>query len=331
MANEGSSAPQLSYAASFIKVGSRDWKIGEVIYSIGTTAVEKSKMRESFGDQWATALFEGVIVGKSATKKVRVRSTNLKVPEEIEYEFQHSIFKDPSAPPRKKAQKNVDQSQIAPLSAGGSPAVSNDDGAMEPYPSDPENFRIRRSSLWRRWNYFSQFCGNQWREDEALNSLDPRGPMAESLYLPSTYPRKIDLDLVDCVDLFFHKLLSNTRMPRFQMMLKNAKVEMLHLIGIMFTATICTMSNIQEYWNVKDDGSMLASRFYGKLNMSLSRFQFNFQTIRLPDSGRTRLLHLCRRIQRHMIIIIIIMIVLDRFLICLTRQQQLCFDAAVEL
>ena len=59
-------------------------------------------MRESIGDQWATARVEGlgdrvgVIVGKGATKKVRVRWTNLKVPEEIEYEFefQHTNFKD---------------------------------------------------------------------------------------------------------------------------------------------------------------------------------------------------------------------------------------------
>jgi len=41
MAYDGSAAPQLSDAASFIKIGSRDWKIGELIYSIGATAVEK--------------------------------------------------------------------------------------------------------------------------------------------------------------------------------------------------------------------------------------------------------------------------------------------------
>ena len=99
MANEGSSAPQLSYAASFIKVGSRDWKIGEVIYSIGTTAVEKSKMRESIGDQWATARVEGlggrvgVIVGKGATKKVRVRWTNLKYLKNSSMDFSTRSFK----------------------------------------------------------------------------------------------------------------------------------------------------------------------------------------------------------------------------------------------
>ena len=59
-------------------------------------------MSENFGDEWATARVEGVIVGKGATKKVRVRWTNLKVPEEIEYEYNHNILKDPCAPPRKR-------------------------------------------------------------------------------------------------------------------------------------------------------------------------------------------------------------------------------------
>ena len=61
-------ALQLSDAASFIKIGSLDRKIGKVMYSIDATAVEKIKMRESFGDQWATARVEEVIVGKGATK-----------------------------------------------------------------------------------------------------------------------------------------------------------------------------------------------------------------------------------------------------------------------
>jgi hypothetical protein len=83
----GSFAKRISDAATSIKIGQREWKIGEAIYSHGVTAVEKSKMLESFGDQWATARVEGIIVGKGATKKVRVRWTNVKVPEEIEYGY----------------------------------------------------------------------------------------------------------------------------------------------------------------------------------------------------------------------------------------------------
>lgn len=67
-----------------------------------------------------------------------MRWTNLKVPEEIEYGSNHQIFKDPSAQPRKKSQKIVNHSQIAPLAAGVGAAVSNDDGVIELYPSDPE-------------------------------------------------------------------------------------------------------------------------------------------------------------------------------------------------
>ena len=106
MADDGSAGSQLSNAAIFIKIGSRDWKIGEKIYSVGTTAVSNQKMRENFRDCCATARVEGVIVGKGATKKVCVRWTNLKVSEEMEYGYNHQIFKDPSAQSKKKVQKN---------------------------------------------------------------------------------------------------------------------------------------------------------------------------------------------------------------------------------
>ena len=39
---------------------------------------------------------------------------------------------------KKKTQKIDNQSQIAPLPAGGGAAVSNDDGSLELYQSDPE-------------------------------------------------------------------------------------------------------------------------------------------------------------------------------------------------
>ena len=172
-------------------------------------------MRENFGDQWATARVEEVIVGKGATKKVRVRWTNLKVPEEIEYEYNHNILKDPCAPPRKKAQKIDDQSQIAPFPAGGGAAVSNDDGSLELYPSDPEVSEAEDEADGSAGIFSLKVGGNQWHEDEALNLLDPRGHMAEAVQnhiftLPSCYHCKIELDLVDYVDLFFHKRLFST-------------------------------------------------------------------------------------------------------------------------
>ncbi len=43
MADDGSAGSQVSNAAIFIKIGSRDWKIRETIYSTGVTAVKKYK------------------------------------------------------------------------------------------------------------------------------------------------------------------------------------------------------------------------------------------------------------------------------------------------
>ena len=47
------------------------------------------------------------IVGKGATKKVRVRWTNLKYPEELEYRFLHSIFIDPTCANKNISAKNL--------------------------------------------------------------------------------------------------------------------------------------------------------------------------------------------------------------------------------
>ncbi len=82
MADDGGAGSQVSNAASFIKISSLDWKIGETIYSTGIAAVE-NKMCKTFGEQWETALVEGVIVGKGVTRNVHVLWTNLKVPKKL--------------------------------------------------------------------------------------------------------------------------------------------------------------------------------------------------------------------------------------------------------
>jgi hypothetical protein len=99
--NGGGSA--VSGEANLIKIGQHIWKIGEPIYSIGTKAVTKRKMVETFGAQWDSARVEGILLGKASTKKVRIRWTNLKNPEEMEYGFAHNLFADLSVAPRKKA------------------------------------------------------------------------------------------------------------------------------------------------------------------------------------------------------------------------------------
>ena len=62
-------------------------KLGESISSIGTTAVSKSKLCESFGEQWAHARVTGILLGKGANKKIRVRRTNPKDTEDMEYGY----------------------------------------------------------------------------------------------------------------------------------------------------------------------------------------------------------------------------------------------------
>ena len=59
-------------------------------------------------------------------------------PNEFEYGFNHSIFKDPSAPPRQKAQKIVHQQQVPPSAGGFITAGSNESDVVEFYPSSPE-------------------------------------------------------------------------------------------------------------------------------------------------------------------------------------------------
>ena len=90
---------------------------------MGDQVVTKSKMREikTFGAQYRQSRLEGVFTGKGSTKKVRVKWTNL-----LDLnEFNHSIFKDPLAPPRQKAQKIIHSSPIAPLAERVSAAGSN--------------------------------------------------------------------------------------------------------------------------------------------------------------------------------------------------------------
>jgi hypothetical protein len=61
---------------------------------VDESATKKSKMVKSFGAQYASARVEGVVVGRGTNKKVRVSWTNLKDPEDIGYDFDHTIFKD---------------------------------------------------------------------------------------------------------------------------------------------------------------------------------------------------------------------------------------------
>ena len=108
---------------SSIKIGSRVWKLGESISSIGTTAVSKSKLRESFGDQWAQARVTGILLGKGSNKKIRVRWTNLKDIEDMEYGYNHKIFANPLSPLCMKGRRSVVVSPSAPIATGACATV----------------------------------------------------------------------------------------------------------------------------------------------------------------------------------------------------------------
>jgi hypothetical protein len=282
MAADGSAAPQLSDAATSIKIGSRVWKIGDVIYSIGDQAVTKLKMRENFGAHYLHARLEGVILGRDSSKKVRVKWTNLQVPNEFEYVYNHSIFKDPLAQPPKKAQKIVHSSQIAPLAGGVSAAVSNENDVLELHPSSAEVSEAEDDAGRSAGINSLNIGGNDWRVDEPLNSLDPRGVSAKPVRNPLfTWPRVgepiFEQNPVDFVDLFLHNklFLAMVEHTNANMSANSSKVdeeEMRRFVGIIFAMTVCPMSNIRDYWNTEDDCLMVASRFFNKLHMSYKRF-----------------------------------------------------------
>ena len=77
--------PQLSIAANFIKIRSRDQKIGEAIYCIGTTALLLPLKDEKRAKFLATdcQLQESKESLSEEVQKSRVRTTNLKIPKNL--------------------------------------------------------------------------------------------------------------------------------------------------------------------------------------------------------------------------------------------------------
>ena len=222
-------------------------------------------------------------MGKGSTRKVRVKWTNLQDPNEFEYGYNHSIFKDPSAQPRKRAQKIAHQRQIAPLGGGVRDAVSNESGVLELYPSSAEVSAAEDEDDGSAGINSLNVGGNVWREDEALNSFDPRGPMAEgdqkpTFLLPIHYRQKMQLDLVDYVDLFFHdqlfsRMVEHTNNNMSDDSAKVTVAEMRRFVGIMFAMTLSPSNKIEDCWKLQNDGLIHASRFGEKLHMSCNRFK----------------------------------------------------------
>ncbi len=79
------------------KIGPSVWKLGDPIHSIGTAAVEKKKMVETFGEKYATARVEGVFMGHGSVKKYCVKWTNLREELECDYGAVHNLLRDLAA------------------------------------------------------------------------------------------------------------------------------------------------------------------------------------------------------------------------------------------
>ena len=108
------------------------------IYSMGTTAIKltwkkkKKKWENVFFWRCTSQSLKRVIFGRGTAKKFSLRwRTNLKRPEEFEYGLNHCIFKDPSAPSKKKVQTISDQCLIASLPANGWWCSDNVEGELD--------------------------------------------------------------------------------------------------------------------------------------------------------------------------------------------------------
>ena len=89
MAASDAAGAELSKDSEMKKIGSRLWKIGDKVYSIGVEAVEKRKWSKLFGDAWMIARAEE----KYWAEVVLVKWTNLATPHTQEYGCNHSMFK----------------------------------------------------------------------------------------------------------------------------------------------------------------------------------------------------------------------------------------------
>ncbi len=115
--------------------------------------------------------------------------TNLSDPNEFEYGYNHSIFKDPSAPPQQKVQKIVHPPQIAPLAGGFSAAGSNENDVADLHPSSAKVLEDADEAGGNAGINALNIGGYDWRVDDALNSFDLRGVMAEAVRNPIfTFP-----------------------------------------------------------------------------------------------------------------------------------------------
>ncbi len=120
------------------KIGSRVRKIFDPIHSVGTAAAEKKEMVETFGDQYATARVEGVVLERGSGKKYRVQWTNLREELECGYGAVYNLIRDPAAVRPQKKRKFHLPADAAPSADGSSCAGLNNNDSRLSFLSDPE-------------------------------------------------------------------------------------------------------------------------------------------------------------------------------------------------
>jgi hypothetical protein len=100
--------------------------------------LKKKKMVKTFGDQYATASDEGVVLGRGSGKKYRVKWTNLREELECDYGAVYNLLRDPAAVRPQKKRKFYHSTDPALNADGSSCAGLNNNDSRLSFLSDPE-------------------------------------------------------------------------------------------------------------------------------------------------------------------------------------------------
>ena len=208
MAASDAAGAELSKDSEMIKIGSRLWKIGEKVYSIGVEAVEKAKMVETFGDAWRTARAEGEILGRSGIRKVEVKWTNLANPHIQEYGCNHSMFKSDFQNQPQKTPKKRTQSEISSEPSGVIRSDINESCGEILYSSSGEVTESEDDSEGNGGGSSAVQGFSGWGEQLGLDAFDCRGDKpkyhsAAALKWPRRRDSVSDPNSYDYFDLFF--------------------------------------------------------------------------------------------------------------------------------
>ena len=209
MASE-SADPALSPGASSFVIAGKTWRLGDAIHSTGVEAVKKKKMVQTFGGAFATAMVEGVMMGRGSGLKYCVKWTNLSEELICEYGPNHRIFRDQSKELPQKVPKIHGPQRLSLDPARSNPAGPNTTDLLELHPSSGEDSEPNDADPQIPAINPLQIGDNLWRVDSALDLLDPRFglPLANhipQIRFPQHIPYGIDPTELECFELFMHQ------------------------------------------------------------------------------------------------------------------------------